>query len=231
MNYAIILSGGIGSRMGLNRPKQYVETDGRPIISHCLAAFARNARTDAIIIGLEDAWRAYVEQTVSHLHIAKPVYYAPAGETRQYTIYHCLLKAKEAGAKSGDTVIIHDAARPLLKDQLINACYEACREGDGVLPVLPVKDTIYYSADGSHIDRLMERDKLWSGQAPEAFVFGKYLEAHNKTPRERLLTIKGSTEIAFLHGMNIKLIPGDPMNFKITTPEDLSNFISILHDK
>ena len=217
--------------MGLDRPKQYVETDGQPVIAHCLSTFARNTQTDAIIIGLEDAWRAYVEQTVSNLHIEKPVYYASAGETRQFTIYHCLLKAKVLGAKADDIVIVHDAARPLLTDKLINACYEACCKADGVLPVLPVKDTIYYSADGSHIDRLMERDKLWAGQAPEAFVFGKYLVAHVNTSHEKLLSIKGSTEIAYQHGMKVRLIPGDPMNFKITTPEDLSNFISILKDK
>lgn len=231
MNYAIILSGGIGSRMALDRPKQYVEIEGMPVISHCLATFSANEHTDAIVVGLEPSWEEYVRQTVTRLNIRKPVYYAPAGETRQYTIYHCLLRLREVGAGPADTVIVHDAARPLLSGRLIDACYQACLEADGALPVLPVKDTIYYSADGQHIDRLMDRDKLWAGQAPEAFVFGKYLEAHEKTPREKLLAIKGSTEIAYQQGMKVKLIPGDPMNFKITTPEDLSNFISILKNK
>ena len=71
--------------------------------------------------------------------------------------------------------------------------------------------------------------KLWSGQAPEAFVFGKYLKIHDEMTHEELLKINGSTEIAFKKGLKVEMVEGDPMNFKITTPEDLSNFESIIN--
>lgn len=231
MNIAIILSGGVGSRMGLDIPKQYVVVNGQPIISYCLQTFLRNEQTDAIVIGVADEWKEYVIEQMEKLHPAKPVFYAAPGETRQYSIFNALRVVKDQGYSDDSFVIIHDAARPLVSDELINRCYEACNRADGSMPVIAVKDTTYYSEDGKSITSLLDRSKLWAGQAPEAFVFGKYLQIHEKMSHEELLKINGSTEIAFKQGLKVEMVKGDPMNFKITTPEDLSNFESIINSK
>lgn len=231
MNIAIILSGGVGSRMGLNIPKQYVVVNGQPIISYCLQTFLCNEHTDAIVIGVADEWKEYVIEQMEKLHPAKPVFYAAPGETRQYSIFNALRVVKDQGYSDDSFVIIHDAARPLVCDELINRCYEACNRADGSMPVIAVKDTTYYSEDGKSITSLLDRSKLWAGQAPEAFVFGKYLQIHEKMSHEELLKINGSTEIAFRQGLKVEMVEGDPMNFKITTPEDLSNFESIINGK
>lgn len=231
MNIAIILSGGVGSRMGLNIPKQYVVVNGQPIISYCLQTFLCNEHTDAIVIGVADEWKEYVMEQMEKLHPAKPVFYAAPGETRQYSIFNALRVVKDQGYSDDCFVIIHDAARPLVSDELINRCYEACNRADGSMPVIAVKDTTYYSEDGKSITSLLDRSKLWAGQAPEAFVFGKYLQIHKKMSHEELLKINGSTEIAFKQGLKVEMVEGDPMNFKITTPEDLSNFESIINGK
>lgn len=231
MNIAIILSGGVGSRMGLDIPKQYVKVNHRPIISYCLETFLENKQTDAIVIGVADEWKEYVEKQVKDLKTSKPVFYAISGETRQYSIYNALKVVRENGFKDNSLVIIHDAARPLVSQELINSCYDTCCSADGAMPVIPVKDTTYYSEDGKTIANLLDRSKLWAGQAPEAFVFGKYFEVHEKMSREELLKINGSTEIAFKNGLHVEMVKGDPMNFKITTPEDLSNFESIIKNK
>jgi len=228
MNIAIILSGGVGSRMGLNIPKQYVEVHGQPIINYCLKIFFEDDNTDAVVIGVADEWKDYVVEKMQKLDIDKPVFFAKPGETRQYSIYNALKTVKEAGYRNEDIVIIHDAARPLVSHDLIKRCYEGCYEADGVMPVIPVKDTTYLSKDGKTIDSLLDRKQLWAGQAPEAFVFGKYLKAHDDMDREDLLKINGSTELAYKAGLRCHMVAGDPMNFKITTPEDLSNFESII---
>ncbi len=231
MNIAIILSGGVGSRMGLDIPKQYVEVKHRPIISYCLETFLENKQTDAVVIGVADEWKEYVEKLVKEIKSSKPVFYATPGETRQYSIYNALKVVKETGLKDNSLVIIHDAARPLVSQEQINRCYYTCNNADGAMPVIPVKDTTYYSEDGKTIANLLDRSKLWAGQTPEAFVFGKYFEVHEKMPREELLKINGSTEIAFKNGLKVEMVKGDPMNFKITTPEDLSNFESIIKNE
>ena len=75
-NIAVILSGGIGSRMGLNMPKQYVMVDEKPIISYCVKQFLGNSFTDALVIVVANDWRSFVSQHISKLYPQKPVYYA-----------------------------------------------------------------------------------------------------------------------------------------------------------
>lgn len=225
---AIILSGGVGSRMGNDIPKQYIEVLGKPIVWYCLNTFLQCRCIDAVIIGCALEWKNYVEKLLKEIHSNKPVYFSLPGETRQYSIYNALKELKLLGYAEDDVVIIHDAARPLISEDLIVRCLDTCIEVDGVLPVIPVKDTIYQSGDGKEISNLLNRKELFAGQAPEAFVFGKYLRLHEVITRDELLKINGSTEIAYKGGLNVKLVKGDEMNFKITTPEDLSNFENII---
>lgn len=229
MNIGIILSGGVGSRMGANIPKQYIEVDGKPIIQYCLETFLKSDDISFIVIGVADSWKHFVVDMMESIKPIKPIYYSKSGETRQDSIYYALCESQRQGAKDEDIVIIHDAARPLVSIDLVRKCLEGCKEADGVLPVIPVKDTIYRSLDGIHITSLLTRNELFAGQAPEAFLFGKYFRLHQEISCEELKKINGSTEIAYKGGLQVKLIEGDLMNFKITTPEDLSNFISIIN--
>lgn len=228
MNIAIILSGGVGCRMGKDIPKQYIEVNNQPIILYCLKTFLNNSNIDVIVIGVADEWKDFLVKHIKSLQPNKQVYFTQPGETRQYSIYNALVLIKELGYMDNDVVIIHDAARPLVSHELIDKCLFGCNHADGVMPVIPVKDTIYLSSNAKDIDSLLNRNHLWAGQAPEAFIFGKYLKIHETISREDLLKINGSTEIAYKAGLKIELVEGDFMNFKITTPEDLSNFENII---
>lgn len=231
MNIAIILSGGVGTRMGLSMPKQYLTVCGKPVIEYCLQTILLQNDIDMAIIGVADEWLDFVQASVSRVGTKKPVFYSKPGDIRQGTIINALQVAKQYGATDFDVVLIHDAARPLLTSKLISDCLEACKEADAVLPVIPVKDTTYLSNDGVHIDSLLERKTLWNGQAPEAFKFGSYYEANMRLTEEDLRKITGSTEVSYRAGLKCVLIPGDSNNFKITTPEDLSNFESIIKNE
>lgn len=231
MNIAIILSGGVGTRMGLNMPKQYVKVCGKPIIEYCFRTLLLHKDINMAIIGVADEWLNFVKDSVSRIGINIPVYYSKPGEIRQKTIINALQVAKQYGVKDTDVVLIHDGARPLLTEKLVSDCLEACRDVDAVLPVIPIKDTTYLSNDGKHIDSLLERRTLWNGQAPEAFKFGSYYDANMSLTEEELNRITGSTEVSYRAGLKCILIPGDTNNFKITTPEDLSNFESIIKNE
>jgi 2-C-methyl-D-erythritol 4-phosphate cytidylyltransferase len=228
MNIAIILSGGVGNRMGTDIPKQYILVGHKPVISYCMDTFLCNDKIDSMVVVVAEEWKEFVKSQIEKIHTSKSVYYAPAGENRQFSVYNGLKIAREQGAKDDDIVIIHDAARPLVSPELISRCIAGCQHAEGVMPVLPVKDTTYYSKDGRHIDSLLERKCLWAGQAPEAFVFGKYLDAHETCGFDGLMKIVGSTELAYKAGMKCEMTEGDPMNFKITTPDDLQLFQSII---
>lgn len=229
-NIAIVLSGGTGSRLGANVPKQYISVGGKPIISYCLQTFVDCETVDSIVIVLAEEWKQFVNEQIKSFNTKKKICYADSGETRQCSVYNGLKKVKEMGFTSDDIVIVHDAARPLCRKNLINRCLEACTAADGAMPAINVKDTLYVSEDGIHIKALLNRSQLRAGQAPEAFRFGKYMKAHEEMKHEDLMKINGSTEIAFKAGLNCVIVEGDPMNIKITTPEDLINFGSIINN-
>ena len=224
MNIAIILAGGVGSRMkSIDRPKQYIEVKGRPIINYCLKTFEKKKEIDEIYIVADKLWQDYIEEWLKKDNITKFRGFAPAGQSRQHSIYNGL-KACEDSAKEEDIVIIHDAARPFVTEGIIDGCIQGATELDGAMPVITVKDTVYRSKDGKSIASLLERSELFAGQAPESFQYGKYKKIHDEASDEELMNTRGSSEIAYKHGMNIRLFEGAEKNFKITTMEDLTNF-------
>lgn len=97
-------------------------------------------------------------------------------------------------------ILVHDAARPLFSAQMITDCLEAAYGHDGVVPVLPMKDTIYQSIDGKKICSLVKRSEIYAGQAPEAFRIGAYYEANRRLYPHKILEINGSTEPAVMAG-------------------------------
>ena len=156
--------------------------------------------------------------------------FSKPGETRQLSIYHGVEDIKRY-TEDSDVVLIHDAARPLLSAQMITDCLSAVIGHDGVLPVLPMKDTVYQSVDGRKISALLNRSEIFAGQAPELFRIGLYYEANKRLYPEQIRAINGSTEPAVMAGMDIVMIPGDEGNLKITTKDDLERFCEIIKQK
>ena len=224
MNIAIILAGGVGSRMKtIDRPKQYIEVKGRPIINYCLRTFEKKKEIDEIYIVADHSWQDYITEWLKKDNITKFKGFASAGQSRQHSIYNGLL-ACEKNAGADDIVIIHDAARPFVSEEIIDGCIQGAMELDGAMPVITVKDTVYRSKDGKSIASLLERSELFAGQAPESFRYGMYKKIHDEATEEELMNTRGSSEIAYKHGMEIRLFEGAEKNFKITTMEDLTNF-------
>lgn len=234
MNIALILAGGTGTRLGGDIPKQYLEAEGKPVIAYCLEAFAGHEMIDKIWIVAEEEWRPLIEsftgeETIGPESSGKFCGFSRPGKTRQLSVWNGLQDIREH-ADEKDVVIVHDAARPLVSERIITDCLRACGRHDGALTALPVKDTVYYGADGK-IEALLDRNKLIAGQAPEAFLLGKYYEANRALFPDKILEINGSTEPAVLAGMDICCVTGEEINFKITTKEDMARFRQMLQGK
>ncbi len=224
MNIALILSGGNGSRLGAKIPKQYLEVNGKMIISYCLAAFENCQSISAIQIVAEKYW----QKIIGNNSLTKFKGFSLPGATRQLSVLNGIEDIR-LYAQSGDIVVIHDAARPLISERQIECVIEAAKEHDGVIPVLPVKDTVYCCDDGRKITALLDRNHVVAGQAPEGFKLEAYYEANKKLPPDQMLKINGSTEPAFLGGLDIVTIRGEEQNFKITTKNDLMRFEEIVN--
>lgn len=230
MNVALVLAGGTGSRLGADTPKQYLRVDGKMIISYCLKTLLDSKRIDAVCIVADAFWQDAIRQEMRdrELNMEKFSGFSLPGVNRQLSIYNGLcdiMKIADADSK----LLIHDAARPLLSEQLIDDCFDALEGHDGVMPVLPMKDTVYLSENGTSVSRLLKRKKLFAGQAPELFILDKYYEACKALLPDKILQINGSTEPAIMDGMDIVMVPGDEQNFKITTPADLIKFEHIMN--
>lgn len=232
MNTAILLSGGIGTRIGRNIPKQYIEVKGYPIIYYTLKNIIKSESIDALVVVAHDEWHDFISDIVDRVVMEEksttPInkmsfVFAKPGRNRQESILNGLRKCVEE-FDSTEYVIVHDAVRPMLTSKMIDGYFDSLGEADGLIPVLPMKDTVYICEDGKTISALIDRSTVYAGQAPEIFKLDKYLKANEELNESELLRINGSTEPAVMAGMNIVTVNGDESNFKITTPEDLNRF-------
>lgn len=229
MNIAVLLAGGTGTRLGGDLPKQYIEVEGKPVIGYCLDIFFRHPSVDAVQVVADPSYHDYIVNYIDGMGETKEKRHAvwrgfsSPGYNRQMSIYHALEDCLRY-AEPSDYVMLHDAARPLVSRDAIKSCFDIVKGHDGVLPVLPMKDTVYLSEDGKRVSSLLEREKIFAGQAPEVFRLGKYYEANLRLLPDKIQFVNGSTEPAVLAGMDIIMIDGDEGNFKITTAQDLERF-------
>lgn len=228
MNVALILSGGTGARLGTDIPKQYLEVGGKPIITYCIETLSGHEMIDAIHIVADASWQEPIRTWLAASDVCHKFRgFSAPGENRQLSILHGLEDMRNYADDTG-YVFVHDAARPLLSGTQITDCLCGAVGHDGLMPVLPMKDTVYTSLDGKHVTALLDRSTVYAGQAPEVFRIGRYYEANQKLLPDRILQINGSTEPAILDGMDIVMIPGDDANFKITTRADLERFRKLI---
>lgn len=230
MNIALVLSGGKGTRISSDIPKQYIRPDGiNTILYYCLETLFRDKNIDAVQIVADEAYHSLINEEINKIQLSKFKFkgFSVPGKNRQLSIWNGLEDIKAYG-DANDYVLIHDGARPCLSNEMIDECFKAVDGHDGVMPVIPMKDTVYLSKDGKRVSSLLDRTSIFAGQAPELFVIGKYYDAIEKLLPDKIMSINGSTEPAILDGMDVAMIPGDENNFKITTDADLERFKEIL---
>jgi 2-C-methyl-D-erythritol 4-phosphate cytidylyltransferase len=220
---AIIVAAGRGTRMGPNIDKLFLEVAGRPVIAHTWARFDAAAGIDEIVLvvraGLEEAFREIGEKLV----LKKPFRLAIGGVERQDSVWNGL----QAISPDTEVVAIHDGARPCVSPELMAQTIETARAYGAAVAAQRVTDTLKESADGTTIDRTIDRAKLWSVQTPQAFRVKVIREAIS-TARARGLTLTDDTAACELIGQNVRLVESKTPNPKVTVPADLPFIASLL---
>lgn len=229
MNYAVLLSGGTGSRINSDIAKQYIKSGGMMMVSRTLLALLECRHIDLILIVADMKWRDAImdEERSLGFDLSRIGGFADPGRNRQESVYNgmAMIQRERGSSAPDDTILIHDAARPFITTNLLEACYTALPGHDGVMPVQKMKDTVYISYGGKRAEELLNRDSLFAGQAPELFYFKTYFEANESLIPDKILSINGASEPMVKLGKDIAMIEGDEGNFKVTTDADLKKYL------
>lgn len=231
MNIGIILGGGTGSRMGMaDKPKQFIDVYGKPILIHTLEAFEVNDRVDAICVVSLPEWMDDINQWIKQYDIRKVRWTALAGEERRDSSFNGL-KAIQNDVSPEDIVLIHDAARPLISQRIINDNIDGALKYGAVDTCIPAHDTIVRTVDGYQtIDSLPVRSELMLGQTPQSFRYSVILDAqqyYDQAPGDKPF-ITDDTGLVLFRGGTVAIALGDKMNLKVTTFDDLLMLKSLI---
>ena len=213
---AIIVGAGRGHRFGGPLPKQYRMLAGEPVVRHALRAFATHPQVTQVIGVIHPDDQEMFDAAAKGLKIAGST---AGGAERQDSVRNGLEYATQlAGGQAPDLVLIHDAARPFVSHRLISEVISALNDASGVIPALPVVDTLKRGADGLVVDTA-DRTGLYRVQTPQGFRFAEISAAHAAAKGQKLTDDAAVAEAA---GLTVALSLGDEDNFKITTEADLT---------
>ncbi len=219
---AIVLSAGVGSRMKSDIPKQYMDLNGKPVIYYSLKAFEKNGFSSIVLVcGKEDV-EYCKKEIVEKYNLTSVKAVVPGGKERYHSVYEGL-KAVDGA----DYVFIHDGARPMLTQDVINRLKEVVITEDAAVAGMPVKDTIKIVDEDAYVSETPERKYVWQVQTPQCFAFPIIYEAYKSIiqDEEEGWTIPVVTDdamvLSYATDYEVKMVEADYRNIKITTPEDL----------
>ena len=234
MTYGVILAGGVGSRMGGEKPKQYLELKGKPIIIYTVEKMFTCPQFEKVIVLCPAQW-------VEHTRNLIAKYLAPAGDriavievgdTRNETIMNAIKFIEAEGKLDENTVIVtHDSVRPFVTHRIIEENIKICESFDACDTVIPATDTIVEAQNGSTISNIPDRSRMYQGQTPQSFKAMKLKALYESLTEEEKEILTDACKIFVLKGEEVALVDGETFNIKITYPYDLRIAKSLLEEE
>lgn len=230
MNYALIIAGGSGNRMGQDIPKQFMHVDNCPIIIHTMLAFERHPDINGIAVVCLDGWQTVLRSYANQFSVTKLKWIFDGGDNGQASIRNGIYGLRDAGCTGDDLVLIHDAVRPLLSQDIISSNIAICQKYGYAVTGIKCREAILESDDGFAASTSIPRDKLVRTQTPQTFRLRNIIAAH-EAAAERGVTnsVASCTLIAELGLGEMHIVPGSEKNIKITTVEDLEILKALMH--
>lgn len=213
---AVVPAAGSGSRLGGRRPKQFLRLGGIPLLVHTLRALARVRGLDGIVVAARRAEVPATRQLLLRYRIPRVLAVVAGGKERQESVWLAL----QAVPDEPELLVVHDAVRPFITPQLVQAVIAEARRHGAAACGLPVSETMKRVRDGV-VETTVEREGVWLVQTPQAFRRHLIWEAHEKARRDGFVGTDDAVLVERL-GFLVRMVPGLPENLKITTREDLS---------
>ena len=220
--FAIIPSGGIGKRTSYSLPKQYIQINGKEIIAYTLEKFQRCSTVDQIVVSAQKEFFSLIREIKDRYCISKLLDPVEGGSERQYSVFNAV---KSLNADDEDIILVHDAVRPLVSEEIINKSVNSAKESGSAVVAIKAKDTLMNGED--FVNSYLDRDKIYYVQTPQVFRYNIFSKAIQMAEKSNLLGTDESM-LVFNAGYKIKIVPGSSFNFKITSDEDISLFTSLI---
>lgn len=233
MNIALIIAGGSGNRMGQDIPKQFMHIDGAPVIIWTMKAFQQHPDIDAIAVVCLKGWETVLRSYSNQFSINKLKWVFPGGNSGMESIHNGIYGLKEAGCDEDDLVLIHDAVRPLLSQEIISSNIAICKAYGYAITGIMCREAILESQDGFTSNTSIPRDKLVRTQTPQTFRLANIIDVHEEAKKKGITdSVASCTLVAELGPERMMhIVPGSEKNIKITTVEDLEMIKALMHVK
>lgn len=208
----MLVAAGRGERAGAGEPKQFRPIAGVPMLLRALRPFASHPDIGQIVIALPQTDAAAPPHWLQQA-LGERVSAVAGGETRRQSVARALLAVKRGAA----VILVHDAARPFVTRETIDAVIAIARSGDGAVAAVPESDTLKTAGPDGLITGTLSRAGLWRAQTPQGFPRAMLEEAHANAADD------GATDDAMLveqHGHRVRIVPDSPLNLKITSAQD-----------
>lgn len=227
MNFALILAGGFGTRMGqTNKPKQFLELGDKPILIHTIEKFAIMNDFEKVIVLTPKEWINYTEDLIKEYLSINNIIVIEGGELRIDTINNGMEYILD---KYGNDHIIvtHDAVRPFVTHSIIKENISKAIEYGACNTMIPSTDTIVESKDNNLISNIPNRQYMYQGQTPQSFNLSKLKSFYDNLDDGERKKLTDACKVFILNGENVAIVKGDVSNIKITYSFDLNvaNFI------
>jgi 2-C-methyl-D-erythritol 4-phosphate cytidylyltransferase len=232
MIFAAMLAGGIGTRMGLDKPKQFEKVGDKPILIHSTETFLNVEEIDQVIVSSP---KEYINQTKELINDYFPnnerVVVIQGGKTRNDTILNSIEYVKNNYESDDHILITHDAARIFVSENLVKKSIEHVKDHDAASPVIPAVDVIFESKEEGKLTDIPLRKNLVHSQTPQSFKINRFMEIYNDLNEEEISKLDEAMMLFYLRDGDIKLFEGESSNFKITRNIDLKIAESYLDEK
>ena len=214
---ALVAAAGRGLRMGGAIPKQFLALGGEPLIIQSLLALQAARVVDQIILAVPSADIDYCQREIVAKHrFTKVTKVVAGGAERQDSVRHALVDVPPGT----EIVLVHDAVRPFLTQEMIDAVVVAAKKHGAAIVALPMRDTVKQVGPDGMIERTVDRASLWLAQTPQAFRRDWIEEAHRKAHAEGVRATDDAFLVEWL-GHAVAVVEGSGENIKVTRPEDL----------
>ncbi len=229
-NVALILAGGVGARANLMMPKQFVIVNDKPVVIHTLEIFDRNRQIDEIVVVVLEGWEAVMERYIQYFDIRKVAHMVPGGNTGQESI-HSGVECLRKHYAPDDIIIIHDAVRPLVTDEIINSNISGVLLNGNAVTVIPTTEALLHCDDRATSTRIINRYTTMRTQTPQSLRLEKLAWLHDEAAKRGIKNTVATCTLLIELGETVHFAKGDTSNFKITTTSDIKLFEAYLNSR